>query len=280
MKYISKIIKHIYLLILLGFILFPLVYTVLSSFKTNAEILANPAAILPQKFTFDNYIEAWNSNSFPIAKMFFNSTYYTIACVAITLFLSTICGYVFARGIFPGKKVMFVVITALMFVNLGSIAMYPNFEVLDFLHIPKSLPSLLLIKCFGIPVANIFLVRGFIEGIPKEVDEAAKLDGCSFAEILFKIIIHLITPILATIAILTFNGSWNDFLNPMIYTLTRPEQRTLTVGIVQLKSTGEAAASWNLMLAGTTVALIPVLVMYVVCNKYFVQGITEGAVKG
>ncbi len=280
MKYIPKIFKHFFLILMLLLIIFPVFYTVLSSFKTNTEILAYPERIFPQEFTFNNYIEAWGSKSFPVGQMFANSVYYTIICVTITLILSSMCGYVFSRGDFPGKKIIFAVFTALMFVHIGSISMYPNFELMDFLRIPRNLHSLLLIKCFGIPMSNIYLVKGFVDGIPKEVDEAAKIDGCSFAQIFTKIIVPMIVPILATIIMLTFNASWNDFLSPMIWTLSSPEQRTLTVGIVQLKSTGEAAASWNLMLAGTTVALLPVLVMYFACNKMFVQGITEGAVKG
>ena len=113
-----------------------------------------------------------------------------------------------------------------------------------------------------------------------ELDEAAKIDGCGFVGIFAKIIFPLLKPILATIAILTFQGSWNDYLSPLIFTMSKPEQRTLIVGIVQLKSTGEAAASWNLMLAGTTIALIPVLIAYIFANRYFVEGIAAGAVKG
>ena len=90
----------------------------------------------------------------------------------------------------------------------------------------------------------------------------------------------MLMPILATIGMLSFNGSWNDYMSPMIWTMTTPEQRTLIVGIVQLKSTGEAAASWNLMLAGTTIALVPVLIAYAFGNRFFVQGIASGAVKG
>lgn len=280
MRYLSKIFKYSFLILLLLFIIFPLLYTILSSFKTNMEILANPEGIFPKKFTFDNYIEAWNSNSFPIISMLFNSIWYTVISVAITLIISSMTGYVFARGNFPGKNIIFSIFAALMFVNLGMITMYPNFQVVEFLHLPKSLYVLLLVKCFGIPVANIYLVRGFIKGIPYEIDEAAKIDGCSFPMIFFKIIFPMLMPILATIGMLSFNSSWNDYMTPMIWTMTRPEQRTLIVGIVQLKSTGEAAASWNLMLAGTTVALIPVLIAYAFGNKFFVQGIACGAVKG
>lgn len=280
MKYIFKALKHSYLILLLLLIMFPILYTILSSFKTNTELLAYPGNIFPKEFTVDNYIQAWGSKDFPVLRMFFNSVWYTCASVFITIMISSMTGYVFARGNFPGKNIIFTVFAALMFVSLGTITMYPNFQVIDFLHLPKSLITLLFTRCFGIPIANMYLVRGFIAGIPREIDEAAKIDGCSFFKIYTKIIFPLLTPILATIAMLSFNSSWNEYMGPMIWTMTKPEQRTLIVGIVQLKSTGAVAASWNLMLAGTTITLIPVLVAYAIGNKFFVQGITSGAVKG
>ncbi len=279
-KRTASICKHLFLIILAAAILLPLIYTVASSFKTNSEIMAHPERIFPAEPTLDNYKQVWDSSKFSVKHMLWNSIYYTVANVFITLVLSSMGGYVFARGHFPGKKVIFTVFCSLLFVNLGTIVMHPYFQVLMGLGIDRGLPSLLLIKCFGIPVANFYLVRSFISRIPYEIDEAAKIDGCSFGQIFFKIILFMLQPILATIAILTFQASWNDYMMPMIFTMTKPLQRTLIVGVVALKSTGEAASSWNLMLAGTTVSLLPVLVIYIVCNKYFVEGIASGAVKG
>lgn len=280
----KKIISHIgvyaFLCVILVFVMFPLVYIIFSSFKTNSEMLAYPDHIFPHSPTFDNYIQAWNSPNFNIKSMLFNSIYFTVGSVVITIFSSAVSGYVFARGHFRGKKFFFALFSMLMFVNLGSITMYPYFEVLELLRIDKSLPALLLIRVFGIPIVNIYLVKGFVSGIPVEIDEAAKIDGCSFARIFVSIILPMITPILATIGILTFQGSWNEYLMPMIFTMTRPEQRTLIVGVIALKTSGEAASSWNLMLAGTTIALIPVLVAYAFGSKYFIEGIAAGAVKG
>lgn len=281
MKYITKTIKHLYLLILLAVILLPVVYTISSSFKTNIELLAYPANLFPVEATLDNYRQCIEvGTTFPIVNMFINSVYYTVCSVVITVFLSAMLGYVFSRGKFRGKKLIFAVFCSLMFINLGSITMYPYFEILKVLHMGKGLNSLLLIKCFGMPIANVYLVKGFINGIPYEIDEAAKIDGCSFPGIFFKIIVHMLKPILATIAILAFQGSWNDYLMPLIFTMTEPLQQTLIVGVMKLKTSGEAASSWNLMLAGTTISLIPVLVAYGFGNKYFVDGIAAGAVKG
>ena len=129
-------------------------------------------------------------------------------------------------------------------------------------------------------IVQIYLVRGFINSLPKALDESAEIDGCGFFGTFVHIIFPMLKPIIATIGILSFQGSWNEYMMPTLFTLTRPEQRTLIVGVMALKSSGEAASSWNLMLAGTTVALIPVLVAYAIGNKYFVKGIASGSVKG
>ena len=271
---------YVWLVVLLVAVLFPLVYTIAASFKTNSEIMAHPERIFPENPTFDNYIQAWDSKNFNLKSMLFNSTVFTVVSVCITLFTSSLCGYVFARGRFPGKKIVFAVFSALMFVSLGSITMYPYFELLEFLHIEKSLYSLLFIRLFAIPTANIYLIRGFINTLPKELDEAATIDGCGFVRIFVYILFPLLKPILAVIGLMAFQGSWNEYLMPMIFTMTKPEQKTLITGVVALKSSAQAAAAWNLMLAGSTISLIPVLVAYAFGSKYFVQGITDGAVKG
>jgi multiple sugar transport system permease protein len=213
--------------------------------------------------------------------MFWNSTYYTVLTVIITITISSLSGYVFARGgNFPGSKVIFTVFSSLMFINMGSITIYAVFKVLDIVHLSDSLWGLIVMKVFSIGIVNIYLVRSYIRTLPYSLDEAAKIDGCSFIGIFFKIIGPLLKPIIATISILAFNSSWNDYLMPTLFTISRPEQRPLIVGIMALKNSGNAASNWNLMLAGATVALIPILIAYAFGNKYFVEGLASGAVKG
>lgn len=260
--------------------LFPVVYVISSSFKSNSEIMVHPEAVFPISPTLENYKIAFNSSDFNIGRMFLNSAYYTVICVAVIIFLSSMGGYVFARGEFRGKKVLFTMFSALMFVNIGTITIYPLFDVLNLINLSSSLQGLVVMKFFGINIVQIYLVRGFINSLPKALDESAEIDGCGFFKTFVYIIFPLLKPIIATIGILAFQGSWNEYLMPTLFTLTRPEQRTLIVGVMALKSSGEAASSWNLMLAGTTVALIPVLLAYAVGNKYFVKGIASGAVKG
>lgn len=259
---------------------FPIFYIVMSSFKANTDILAYPEKLITENMSFNNYIRAWNSPQFQVKYLIWNSLYYTIGMVLITLSISSMAGYVFARGHFPGKKIIFGCFTALMFIQMGGIGIYATFEILNVLHIPQALPSLLLIGLFGVPTVNIYLVKGYVETLPYELNEAAKIDGASFPRIFFTIMLPLIVPIMATIGVLAFNGSWNNYLMPTIFTLTRPKQRTLIVGLMALKNSAGAATQWDLMLAGSVIALIPVLCAYIFANKYFVSGLAAGAVKG
>ncbi|MDD6735280.1 MAG: carbohydrate ABC transporter permease [Clostridiales bacterium] len=260
--------------------LFPIIYVISASFKSNSEIMVHPEHLFPVEPTLDNYKQAWNSGNFQIGNMLWNSLYYSVICVVITMITSSMGGYVFSRGDFPGKKIVFAVFSSLMFVSIGSITIYPLFDILDIFGLAHSLWGLIVMKMFGVSIINVYLVRSYVNTLPKALDEAAKIDGCSFFGTFARIVLPLTKPIMATVGILAFQGSWNEYLLPTIFTLTRPEQRTLIVGVVALKNSGHAAASWNLMLAGTTVALIPVLLAYAVGNKYFVSGIAAGAVKG
>ena len=271
---------YIILSIVFVICIFPIVYTVLTSFKTNAEILAQPDRLLPAVWSFDNYRLAFMSGEFNFGKMLFNSAYYTLICVCFSILASSVCAYVFERGDFTGKKIIFTVFSSLMFISLGSITVYPLFDILNIVHLNRSLWGLIVIKMLGIPIVNIYLVKSYIKTLPKELDEAAEIDGCSFTGIFFRIIAPLLKPIVATVAILAFQSSWNEYLMPTIFTISNPAQRTLMVGVVALKSSGNSAASWNLMLAGSTVALIPVLLAYMFFNRYFVSGLTAVAVKG
>lgn len=260
--------------------LFPIVYTIVSSFKSNMEIMAYPDRFWVEKPTFDNYIQAWNSDNFQVGRMFFNSMWFTVLSVIISLFISTVSGYVYERGNFKLKKPLYALFLSLMFISLGSITIYPKFEILSHLRLNKSLFGLLFMNCFAMPIVHVVLVRSFIATLPKELDESALIDGCSFTGIFFKIILPLLKPIVATLGVLSFQSSWNNYLMPTLFTMSNPKQQTLIVGIVALKNSGEGASSWNLMFAGTVIALLPVLIVYAIGNKYFTDGITAGAVKG
>ena len=271
---------YIFMTIVLIIVLFPIIYVFASSFKTNAEVLVHPERIFPENPTLDNYKIALTSKDFNVIRMFINSVIYAGSAVAITLWSSSTIGYVFARGKFPLKNMWFTIFTALMFINFGGVTVYATFNVLRAVHLTQSITSLIIMKLFGVPVVNIYLVRSYIKTLPYELDEAAKIDGCSFIGIFFKIIAPLLLPLFATLGLLAFQGSWNDYIMPTVFTITRPEQRTLIVGIMALKNSGEGAANWNLMLAASAIAILPMLCAYMFAKKYFVKGLVGGAVKG
>lgn len=275
---LSQGIIHLFLIGMVVLVAFPLLYTLLASFKGNQELLTGGASIMPKKFVFDNYKEAWEIADFKTYT--WNSVYMTFFVVLGVLATSTMAGYSFARSDFKGKKLIFAVFVSTMFISLGSITMYPLLKITRLLHLNQSLWSVIVIRIFGLNITNIYLVKGYVNSLPKELDEAAAIDGCTFFTTFIHVILPLLTPMIATIGILTFKSTWNDYLLPMVFTLATPDQAPLVVGVVKLKSTGEAASSWNLMLAGASISIIPMILVYLFLNKYFVAGLTSGAVKG
>ena len=278
MKILKKTLIYLFLILLTFITLLPVLYAFFGSFKSNQELLVSGARLIPEKFVFDNYVEAWKLADFKTYT--WNSVYMTFFSVIGVVASSARGGYAFSRGNFPGKKLIFGLFTATMFISLGTVTLYPQLQIARLLHINKSLWGIIIMKIFGVSAMNLFLVRGFVNSIPKEIDEAATIDGCHFGKIFVSIILPLMKPILATIAIITFKTVWNDYLLPMVFTISTPKKAPLVVGVVALKNTGEGATSWNLMLAGTMISIIPMVLVYLGLNRYFVEGMTNGAVKG
>ena len=279
-KFFVDFIIYVLLITVLLITLFPLIFTIAGSFKTNMELMIHPEKILPMEPTLNNYKEIFTSKSMNIPRMFMNSVYYTLTCMVITLSISSVTGYVFARDDFPGSKIVLTAFTSTIFISVSGITIYPIFRILNLFNLASSLNGLILKHVFSVGVVNIHLVKGFVKQLPKELDEAAQIDGCGFMSTFTKVILPNLKPIIATLSILSFKRYWNEYYMPTLFTISRPEQQTLMVGLQRLKTSGDAAGNWNLMLAGATISMLPILVVYAICNKYFVDGITAGAVKG
>lgn len=275
---ISYLYTYSFLVIALVVAIFPIFYTLMASIKGNQELLANPSAIFPEKIILDNYVQAWQLANFK--QYTFNSVYMSFFIVVGTIITSTTAGYVFERGRFKGKELIFAIVLSSMFISLGSLTLYPTLMIAKFFGINKTLWGVILIRVIGLNVSNLFIARGYIATIPKEVDEAAKIDGCSFFSIYRHIIFPLLKPLIATIGILEFRAAWNDYLMPLVFTMSNPKRMPLVVGVVNLKSTGEAASNWNVMLAGTAISIIPMIIVFIIFNKNFISGLTSGSVKG
>ncbi|MFR9028816.1 MAG: carbohydrate ABC transporter permease, partial [Clostridium sp.] len=231
-----------------------------------------------EKFVLDNYKEAWEKANF--ARYTLNSVIISLGVMLVTLFATSMSGYVFARKNFRGKELLYSLFVAFMFVNVGSVTLRPLFELAVKLKMNQSLLSVILIAAGTAQTTYIFLVRGFVNTIPKELDEAAMIDGCTFFQIYHMVILPLLKPILATIALLSFRGGWNEYIMPLVFTMSNEKMRPLTVGVTMLKNSGDGTAAWNLMFAGATISIVPIVVIYIFSSKHFMSGMTAGAVKG
>lgn len=277
-KIICNLLKVVFLIGVLVISIFPILYIILASFKSNAEILTLGANIFPKEFSAENYIKAWELANFKLYT--WNSIYMSFFIVIGSIVTSTILAYVFDRGVFIGKKFIFSMFLSTMFIALGTSSLFPQLQVAKFLGIHRSLWGVIAVRVLGINVSLVFVAKSFLATIPKEIDEAAKIDGCGFIGIYSRIIFPVLKPLIATIGLLSFRGAWNDYLLPLVFTLTTPEKSPLIVGVINLMNTGESASSWNLMLAATTIAIVPMLLVYLFLNKYFISGLMNGAVKG
>ncbi len=275
---IGRSIIWIFITFLCFLMVFPVLYIVFGSFKSNQELLVGGSNIFPKIWVISNYIDAWNQANF--ARFTLNSVFISVGVMAISLVTSTMTGYVFSRRDFPFKNALYGLFIAFMFINVGSVSLRPLFELAVKVHLNKSLLSVIFISAGTGQATYIFLAKGFVDSLPKELDEAAKIDGCTFFQTYTQIIAPLLKPVIATIALLSFRQGWNEYVLPLVFTMSTPEMRPLTVGVNMLKNAGDGTAAWNIMFAGATIAIVPMILIYCFFSRYFMGGMASGAVKG
>lgn len=276
LRILSKLMKWLFILIMMIFTLYPIFYTLVGSLKTNMELIAG-SSLLPQQWMFSNYVDAFRKGNF--LNYSWNSIFLSSLVTLLALVTSSLAGYVMARHEFPGKKLLLSMYLAFMFISIGAVSLYPQYKLMHALGLTGSLVGLALVLTGG-QGTNIFLTMSFIKTLPKELDEAAMIDGCSYFRIYWKIILPLIKPILGVVALFTFRTAWNDYITSLVFTMSKPTLKPLTVAVVSLRYSANAAAEWHIMTAGAAIALIPVLIIYIFTSKQFIAGLTAGAVKG
>ncbi len=275
---IQNLLIQIFLIFVMMLTIYPILYVILGSFKGNQELLLGGINLIPRKFIISNYTEAWTLGNFGVYTV--NSIVLSISIMVLTLVITSMAGYCLARKKFWGSSVIYGLLLIFMFINVGSVSLRPLFELSVKVGMNKSLLSVILISTGTAQAANIFLIRGFMNSIPKELDEAAKIDGCTFFQIYCRIILPVLKPILATVGLLSFRSGWNEYILPLVFTMSNEKLRPLTVGVVQLRNAGDGAAAWNIMFAGSTIAIVPIIIIYMFFSKHFMEGMTSGAVKG
>lgn len=278
-KFLSKFSTHTILIFMSLLSIFPFIWLTSTSLKgINEDIFAYPPQIIPTDFSWLNYIEVWEKINF--LGYFFNSLIVAGLTVILNLILSSLAGYPLARMNFRGKKFIFFSILATIMIPFQAI-MLPVYIITLKLHLIDSVNNILgyigLVMPFAVSAFGIFLMRQAFLKIPKEIEEAAIIDGCNVFEMFIKIIIPMVKPSLAVLAVFTFIGSWGEFLWPSIM-LTKDSMYTLPVGINNLQ--GMFSSNWRYIAAGSIISTIPIIIFFLAMQKYFISGENDGAVKG
>ena len=273
----DMILLYALLAVIIFLLVFPLVYAVGGSFKSTEEFLLGGLKIFPETWRPENYMKAWKQANF--ARYTLNSVFFAVASVIGIIITSPMTGYAMSRCDFPGKKLLTGTFGFMMFL-IGAVTLFPIFQLCRKLGLLDSIWGMVITQIATAQPFYCILVMGYCNGISKEIDEAATIDGASFFKVYTTILMPIMKPILATTGILAFRDTWNNYMMPLAFTLSRSELRPLTVGVVLLKDQGDGVAAWSTMLAGTVMSIVPILIVYLFLNRYFIEGITAGAIKG
>ncbi|GAA1328351.1 carbohydrate ABC transporter permease [Streptomyces sanglieri] len=257
--------------------LVPLVYAFFASFKPSAEILTSGSQLFPTTWTLDNYVRAWEKGGF--SQYLLNSVVVAAGVVGIDIFASSMLGYLLARRAVPFHRAIFSVMSFTLFVGVGTATLYPRLEIAQILGVDNLL-GVILVELSGIGVIHVFLIRAFCESLPIELEEAGRLDGLGLFGVYSRLALPLMRPILATTGVLAFQEAWNNFQIPYVFTISDQELRTLVVGVFALRSTSEGTQAYDLMLAGAMLIVVPIVILFFAFQRFFIQGMTEGSVKG
>jgi multiple sugar transport system permease protein len=252
----------------------PFAYMLATSFKQHAFVFEVPPQFIPRHPTVSNYTDAWTSNSFD--RYFLNSVVVAGLTTVLSVLLASMMAYAFARFRFPGRRLLFgLLLVGLMVPTMMLII--PQFLLARRLGLLDSLAGLVVFYVGGTLALNTFLLRGFFESIPRELEEAMLVDGANAWTRYRKLIMPLSRPALATVAIFSFLASWDEFVWALTI-INDPSKRTLPIAIALFQ--GEHQTSWGLVFAASVIAVAPVIAVFLAAQRQFVSGITAGAVKG
>ena len=253
----------------------PLVWMLLSSFKSQAEILQLNPSFFPQNFTLESYATVLTDPNFPLLTLFRNSIIVSTAVTISVLFTSALAGYVFAKFRFFGKGFLFVLILASLMVPF-QVVVIPLYLIIRDLNMFNTLYALVvpnMVSAFG-----IYLMRQFIEGLPNALIEAGRIDGASEFRIYWRIIVPQVLPALTALGIFTFKWMWNDYLWPLV-AINDMAHETLALGMAQF-AVGQHGTRFDLTLAVATLSALPIVLLFVIFQRQFVQGIALSGLKG
>ncbi|WP_285035082.1 carbohydrate ABC transporter permease [Lactococcus petauri] len=259
------------ILIIYAFVTFyPFMWAVAASFKPLAEITSGNLSLWSDNFTLEQYrylFDPVSGSLFP--QWLMNSIIISVIGTTVNIFLNTMAGYALARLQFPGRQRIYYGILAMMMVPT-QVLLIPKYLIIQNLGMMDSFAALIL--PMAINISNIFMMRQFFLNFPKDVEEAARIDGLSRVGTFFRIVMPLAKPSIATQGVFVFMGFWNNFLSPMLYLKTQ-SKFTLTVGLQMLQSADQGGQMWNRVMAASILTILPIIVLYIIFNRYFLQGV-------
>ena len=256
------------------FFIFPFLFMLSSSFKPTAEVMKFPINLIPETFTFRNFETVFNTEGLDFGRWYVNTIVMEILTILLKTFIVTITGYAFAKIKFRGRNFIFLILlTALMIP--GDIMIIPRYIIFSKINITNSMWSMILPYTFDIYF--VFLIRQFFLSVPDSLTEAAKIDGCSHFKTYYRIVLPLAKPAIITMILFTFVWAWNDYMTPYIF-INDVKKQMLTVGM-QLFTVG-SRQNYGAQMAAATLILLPIIGVFLFCQRFFIQGIATSGVKG
>lgn len=272
--YLQRAILYIILTIIAIIVLVPLFWMFATSIKPKNQLFTKDVQWWPTTPTLDNYNTLLNNSQTPIISWFVNSILIAVIVTALVLAVDSLAAYAYARMNFIGKNILFRILLFTLFLP-GILFLVPNFLTVNALGLRNNYLGVILPALAG--VFGVFFMRQFFETIPKELEEAAHIDGANTFQTFLNIALPLAKPALATLGVITFLSSWNDFLWPLLILQNRSLQ-TLPIGLRSLQ--GSYTSEYGLMMAGAVVAAVPVLILYVVLQRFIVASVASSGIKG
>lgn len=266
----------IYIILVFGAIIaiIPFLYMLSTSLKDQIFVFEIPPRLIPKDPVIQNYVVAWNAGGFK--QYFFNSLIVAISTVVLTLLFSSMLAYVFARFKFPGNNILFYsLLITLMIPTI--VYIIPEFILMKRLHLLNSLFGLILVYTSAQLPLHTFLLKGFFAEIPKELEDAAKIDGCNIIRMYWQIMLPLAKPALATLCIFSFLFSWDEFIVALTM-INDVNKRTLPVGLMMFH--GQYITKWGLVFAASIIAIFPTIAVFIIFQRHFVKGIITSGLKG
>jgi multiple sugar transport system permease protein len=277
--YVILTIRYILMILFTIIFLGPFIMALFGSFKSTQEVLAWPPTLLPAQWRMQNYADVWNAlpdasgNSY-FPRWILNSLILASAVTLANLFFCSLAGFAFARLNFPGKGFVLTAMLSTLMIP-GMVLLLPQYQILNSLHLINTFGAIIIPNLTS--AGMIFLLTQFFRGVPRELDEAAYIDGASIFMTFWRVILPLAKPALATMALLSFQGMWNNFQGPLVF-LNTPDLYPLTVGLGFLK--GQYGTFYNVVLAGSMFNTLPMVLLFVFFSRFYVQGVTFSGVKG